>query len=267
MTAITTKLPVRRSLECSDAEWAMRVDLAACYRLVDAHGWIDQIYNHITARVPGEPKHFLINPYGLAYSEVCASNLVKIDLDGNVVDGSSYGINAAGYTIHSAVHAVRHDAVCVLHTHSDASTAVSCLEEGFMPMTQGGFQFYNRLAYHDYEGIALDLSERERLVADLGDKWAMVLYNHGILTLGETVSHAFSRLYYFEQACRVQLDVLATGRPIKMPSPEVCEHTAKQWEPKGRDWEPEADKTTQSDTPEWAAYLRMLDRKDPSFRD
>lgn len=260
MSSVATKLPVRRSLKCSEAEWAMRVDLAACYRLIHAHGWCDQIYNHITARVPDEPSHFLINPFGLAYDEVCASNLVKIDLDGNVVDGSSYGINAAGYTIHSAIHAARHDAVCVLHTHSDAGTAVSCLEDGFLPMTQGGFQFYNRMAYHDYEGIALDLSERDRLVADLGKSWAMILRNHGLLTLGQTVSHAFTRLYYLEQACRVQIQVMQTGRKINLPPHEVCEHTAKQWDDG-------IEGMRAKELPEWPAYLRMLDRKDPSFRD
>jgi ribulose-5-phosphate 4-epimerase/fuculose-1-phosphate aldolase len=259
MTAITKPFPTR-ILDCSDAEWAMRVDLAACYRLVHQHGWCDQIYNHITARVPGEDGTFLINPFGLAYEEVCASNLVKIDLEGNVVDGSEYGINAAGYTIHSAVHAARHDAVCVVHTHSRAGVAVSCLEEGFLPMTQGGLQFHNRLAYHDYEGIALDLSERERLVADLEDRWAMILRNHGLLTLGETVSHAFTRLYYLEQACEVQLDVMKTGRPIQPPTEEVMEHTAKQWED---GIEGMRDRVL----PEWPAYLRMLDRIDPSFRD
>lgn len=254
-----TAFPNPRKIDCSDAEWAMRIDLAACYRLIDVHGWCDQIYNHITARVPDEPEHFLINPFGLAYNEVCASNLVKIDLEGTVKDGSSYGINAAGYTIHSAIHGARHDAVCVLHTHTDASVAVSCLRDGFVPMTQGGLQFYNRLSYHDYEGIALDLSERDRLVADLGDTWAMVLRNHGVLTLGETVSHAFSRLYYLEQACRVQLDVMKSGGQIILPKPEVSEHTAQQWEngTDGKDHTP---------LPEWAAYLRMLDQRDPTYR-
>lgn len=259
MTAQT--LPrTQRQLDCDDAEWAMRVDLAACYRLVHAHGWCDQVYNHITARVPGPDHHFLINPFGLAYEEITASNLVKIDLDGNVMDGSEYGVNAAGYTIHSAIHAAREDAICVVHTHSDAGTAVSCLKEGFIPMTQGGYQFYNRMAYHDYEGIALDLSERERLVADLGNHWAMVLRNHGILTIGETVSRAFTRLYYLEQACRVQLSAMATGRELNFPPHDVCEHTAKQWEGG-------IDDLHDKELPEWPAYLRMLDRKDPSFRD
>lgn len=260
MTNISTPAGFARAdLQCSEEEWAMRIDLAACYRLIHQHGWCDQIYNHITARVPNEPEHFLINPFGLAYDEVTASNLVKIDLEGNVMDGSAYGINAAGYTIHSAVHAARHDAVCVLHTHSDAGVAVSCLEEGFVPMTQGGFQFYNRMAYHDYEGIALDLSERDRLVADLGDKWAMILYNHGLLTLGETVSHAFSRLYYLEQACRVQLAVRHSGQPVKLPPHAVCEHTAQQWETG-------IGGMRVKNVPEWPAYLRMLDRIDPSYR-
>ena len=249
-----------RRADCSDEEWAMRVDLAACYRLIDAHGWCDQIYNHITARVPGTTDQFLINPFGLGYDEVCASNLVKIDLDGNVLDESDYGINAAGYTIHSAVHSARHDAVCVLHTHTDAGVAVSCLEDGFLPMTQGGMQFYNRLAYHDYEGIALDLSERERLIADLGESWAMILRNHGLLTLGRTVGHAFSRFYYLEQACRVQLDVMRTGAKITLPSGQVCEHTARQWEDESED-------QATTPPPEWHAYLRMMDKKDPSFRE
>ncbi len=254
--------PPTRSLDCSPEEWAMRVDLAACYRLVHAHGWTDQIYNHITARVPGEDgrEAVLINPYGLAYDEVCASNLVKIDLEGNVLDGSPHGINQAGYTIHSAVHGARPDVVCVLHTHTPAGVAVSCLEEGFVPMTQGGLQFYDRMAYHAYEGVALDLSERERLVADLGDRDAMILNNHGLLTCGDSVAKAFSRLYYLEQACRVQLDVMATGRPIRLPSPEVCEHTARQWETNTA-----AAGATEA-VPEWPAYLRMLDRIDPGYR-
>ena len=259
MTAQTLPRP-QRTLDCSDEEWAIRVDLAACYRLVHAHGWCDQIYNHITARVPGPDHHFLINPFGLAYDEITASSLVKIDLEGNVMDGSEYGINMAGYTIHSAIHAARDDAMCVVHTHSDAGVAVSCLKDGFLPMTQGGLQFYNRMAYHDYEGIALDLSERERLVADLGHHWAMILRNHGLLTIGETVSRAFTRLYYLEQACKVQLDVMRTGGELVLPTPEVSEHTAQQWESG-------IEGMRENELPEWPAYLRMLDRKDPSFRD
>jgi ribulose-5-phosphate 4-epimerase/fuculose-1-phosphate aldolase len=250
----------RAKARISPEEWAVRVDLAACYRLIHHFGWCDQIYNHITARVPGTEDQFLINPFGLGYDEVTASTLVKVDLDGTILDGSPYGINEAGYVIHSAVHAARHDALCVLHTHSDAGTAVSCLEEGFIPMTQGGYQFHNRIAYHDYEGIALDLAERERLVADLGGKWAMILRNHGLLTLGETVSHAFGRLYYLEQACRVQLQVMASGGTINQPPEAVREHTARQWDEGIGGMRKDA-------LPEWPAYLRMLDAKDPSYRD
>jgi ribulose-5-phosphate 4-epimerase/fuculose-1-phosphate aldolase len=255
--------PYTRPIDCPDAEWQMRVELAAAYRLIHHFNWTDQIYNHITARVPGtDGRHeILINPYGLSYDEVCASNLVKIDLDGTVLDGSDYPINQAGYTIHSAIHGARDDLVCVLHTHSRAGVAVSCLEEGFMAMTQGGFQFYNRLAYHDYEGIALDLSERDRLVADLGTHHSMILKNHGVITGAGSVARAFSRLYYLEQACEVQLDVLKTGRKIVMPSAEVCEHTAQQWDSN------DAGAGSDEPVPEWPAYLRMLDRIDPSYRD
>lgn len=258
MTAHSFVCPPR-TLDCTEEEWAIRVDLAACYRLVHAHKWCDQIYNHITARVPNSDHHFLINPFGLSYDEITASNLVKIDLDGTVIDGSDFGINAAGYTIHSAIHAARQDAVCVVHTHSNAGVAVSCLKDGFLPMTQGGLQFYNRIAYHDYEGIALDLSERERLVADLGAHNAMILRNHGLLTIGETVSRAFTRLYYLEQACKVQLDVMRTGGEILLPSPEVCEHTAQQWDTG-------IEGMRDQELPEWPAYLRMLDRKDSRYR-
>lgn len=256
-------VPPTRVLDCSEAEWTARVELAACYRLIHHHGWTDQIYNHITARVPDtdERHEILINPYGLAYDEVCASNLVKIDLDGNILDGSRFGINMAGYTIHSAVHGARPDLRCVLHTHSRAGVAVSCLKEGFVPMTQGGLQFHERIAYHDYEGIALDLSERERLVADLGQHHTMILRNHGLLTCGPSVARTFSRLYYLEQACEVQLDVMKTGREITLPTPEVREHTARQWD------STEANSGADQDVPEWPAYLRMLDRIDPSYRD
>lgn len=245
----------------SAEEWKVRRDLAACYRLIDHFGWTDLIYNHITARVPGEGHHILINPFGLHYEEVCASNLVKIDLDGNKVESSDYGINQAGYVIHSAVHAARSDVRCVVHTHSRFGVAVSCLEEGFLPMTQGGLQFYNRIAYHDYEGIALDLDERSRLVADLGDHDAMILRNHGLLTCGRSVAEAFSRMFYLEQACQVQIDVLSAGRKLNELSGQVSEHTARQWEDGGDASDEDEDKT------EWAALLRLLDRRDPSYRE
>ncbi len=247
--------------EWSAEEWKVRTDLAACYRLIDHFGWTDLIYNHITARVPGEGHHILINPYGLHYQEVKASNLVKIDLEGNKVEPSHYGVNKAGYVIHSAVHAAREDVRCVVHTHSRFGVAVSCLEEGLLPVTQGGLQFHNRLAYHDYEGIALDIDERARLVADLGDNNAMILRNHGLLTCGRNVSEAFGRMYYLEQACQVQIDTRATGQAVNLLSEAVCEHTAKQWET--GDGLVEEDETRS----EWGALLRLLDRRDPSYRE
>lgn len=244
----------------SEAEWQVRIDLAACYRLVQHFGMTDLVYNHITARVPGTAHNYLINPYGLMYDEVCASNLVKIDLDGKILEPTEYDINPAGFTIHSAVHGARPDLVCVIHTHSPAGTAVSCLAEGFMPMTQGGFQFHERIAYHDYEGFALDDAERARLVTDLGERKAMILRNHGLLTAGTSVAEAFRLLYYLEQACRVQLNVLQTGRAIQTPPAPVREHTAQQWE-KGA-----AGIGTGAIFREWPALLRMLDRIDPTYR-
>ena len=259
MSAVEAKAPA--AADWSEAERAVRRDLAACYRLIDHFGWTDLIYNHITARVPGEGHHILINPFGLHYEEIRASNLVKIDLDGNKIEPSDYGINPAGYTIHSAIHGAREDVVCVVHTHSRFGVAVSCLEEGFLPMTQGGLQFYNRLAYHDYEGIALDLDERSRLVADLGDKNAMILRNHGLLTCGRSVAEAFSRMFYLEQACQVQIDALSAGRKLNELSGQVSEHTAQQWDTGESTTEDNGDKS------EWAAMLRLLDRRDPSYRE
>jgi len=251
--------PARRNW--SEAEWAMRVDVAACYRLVDHFGMTDLVYNHITARVPGSDHHYLINPYGLMYDEITASNLVKIDLDGNIVEDTQHEINQAGFVIHSAVHGARPDVVSVIHTHSRAGSAVSALKEGFVPVTQGAFQFYNRIAYHDYEGFALDLEERKRLIADLGPRNTMILRNHGLLTCGRSVAEAFRRIYYLEQACQFQLDAMHTGRPIVLPPAEVCEHTAQQWEGGAA-----GIGTGASVYREWPALLRMLDRKDSSYK-
>src|SRR5688572_9640888 len=179
---------------CSAAEWNVRVDLAAYYRLVELFGLSDLVFNHITAKVPGEHHRYLINHYGLGYEEITAANLVKIDLEGRIVDPGPYEINPAGFVIHSAIHAAREDAVCVLHTHSPAATAVACLPEGFVPMTQGGFQFHERIAYHDYEGFALDEAEKKRLVADLGGRNVMLLRNHGVVTIGSSIAEAFRRM-------------------------------------------------------------------------
>jgi ribulose-5-phosphate 4-epimerase/fuculose-1-phosphate aldolase len=245
---------------CSTAEWNVRVDLAACYRLVELFGLSDLVFNHITAKVPGEAHRYLINPYGLGYEEMNASNLVKIDLKGQIVEPTPYEINPAGFVIHSAIHAVREDAVCVLHTHSPAATAVACLPEGFVPMTQAGFQFHERIAYHEYEGFALDDAEKKRLVHDLSRHNVMLLRNHGVVTIGRSVAEAFRRLYFLEQACRIQLEVLQAGRKPHLPAQGVAEHTARNWE--------SGDAGIGTDEPrEWAALRRRLDRIDPSYRD
>jgi ribulose-5-phosphate 4-epimerase/fuculose-1-phosphate aldolase len=215
----------------SEAERHLREELAACYRLVAHFGMDDSIYNHISARVPGRHDQFLINPFGVLYRDITASSLVKIDLDGQLVEPSDHDVNPAGFTIHSAIHAARHDASCVLHTHTIAGVAVSSMANGLQPCNQWALQFYNRVVYHTFEGIALNLDERERLVADLGPSArAMVLRNHGLLTLGRSVSEAFILMHNLERACKVQVALQSTGQPIHLVSPEVCELTARQYE-------------------------------------
>jgi ribulose-5-phosphate 4-epimerase/fuculose-1-phosphate aldolase len=260
MASVIEKPARGRGQQWSAAEWQTRIEVAACYRLVLHFGMTDLIYNHITARVPGSDHQYLINPYGLMYDEITASNLVKIDLDGNILEDTEYEINPAGFVIHSAVHGAREDVVCVIHTHSRAGVAVSALKDGLIPVNQGGFQFHNRIAYHDYEGFALDAEERKRLVADLGGKRVMILRNHGLLTTGRSVAEAFRQLYYLEQACRAYLDALQTGREIVLPPEHVREHTAQQWEGG-------AAGIGTTVLREWPALLRMLDRRDPSYRD
>src|SRR5690606_31194096 len=193
-------------------------------------GLSDLVYTHISARVPGTQDQFLINGYGLLFEEITASSLVKIDLDGNPVEASDWEVNPAGFTIHSAVHQVRHDAECVVHTHTVAGMAVAAQQEGLLPLNQMSMQFYGRVAYHDYEGISLDLDERERLQRDLGDKPCMILRNHGLLTVGVTVAEAFSLMYYLNKACELQVAALAGGRPLVIPPPEVCAHASGQFD-------------------------------------
>jgi len=260
---VVVKDQSKRPGHISEGEWAVRLDLAACYRLVDHYGMSTLVYNHITAKVPGPEKHFLINEYGLAYAEITASNLVKVDLDGNIVDGTegSREINPAGYIIHSCVHRARDDLKCVLHTHSRASVAVSCLKGGLLPMEQTGLMFEDRVAYHDYEGLAVDEGEQARMVADLGDKQVMILRNHGLLSCGRTVPEAFRLVYWLELACQTQLDVMASGAEINLPSKAVRERTAAQFADGAAGI---GDGTTV--TREWPALLRMLDRKDASWR-
>ncbi|TGD97393.1 class II aldolase/adducin family protein [Methylobacterium nonmethylotrophicum] len=247
----------------ADEVQRIRVDLAAAYRLIHRLGLDDSIYTHISARLPGPEHRFLINPYGLRFEEVKAGNLVTVDLEGHVVDDPcGLGINPAGFTIHSAVHAAREDALCVLHTHTVAGVAVSCQEEGLLPLNQWSMQFHGRLAYHAYEGIALDLDERARLVADLGDKPVMVLRNHGMLTCGRSVAEAFKLMHNLERSCRAQLALQAAGAPLIRPSAAVAVKTAGQY----ASHYDKMETGTLPDT-EWAAFKRMLERSDPDYKE
>ena len=215
----------------TDAEWAVRCDLAAFYRLMAKHRMTDLIYTHVSARVPGPEHHFLINHYGIAFGEMRASDLVKIDLDGNPVTDADRAkrVNAAGFTIHSAVHMARHDLQCVAHTHTAAGIAVSCQEEGLMPLSQHALKFYGHIGYHAYEGIALNLDERTSIVADLGEHRAMILRNHGLLVAGRSIPEAFDHLYYLERACQAQVAALSGGRPLILPPESVRLLTASQF--------------------------------------
>jgi len=237
-----------------------RTDLAAAYRLIAHFGMDDSIYTHISAKAPGG-ELFLLNSYGQRFAEVKASELVTVDLDGTVADDPlGHGINAAGFTIHSAVHGARPDVGCVLHTHTVAGVAVSCLEEGLLPLNQWALQFHGRIAYHAYEGMALDLAERERLVADLGTAKAMILRNHGLMTCGRTVGEAFVLMHNLERACQAQIAALSTGRALRLPSAEIAEITARQYET----WDAlHADSGL--DDPEWDAFLRLGRAVAPDF--
>jgi len=243
--------------ERTQAERQVREDLAAAYRLVAHYGMDDSIFTHISARVPGTEDQFLINPFGMLFRDITASSLVKIDLDGRVLDDSPFDVNPAGFTIHSAVHAARHDAACVLHTHTIAGVAVSSLACGLQPCNQWALEFYQRVVYHDFEGIALDDDERARLVADLGPTArVMILRNHGLLTLGRNIPEAFILMLNLDRACRVQMAIQASGEAVYPVSPEVCEKTALQYE--------SGDSTREPGQPdpnarEWRALLKRLE--------
>lgn len=241
-------------------ETELRVQLAACYRLVAHFGLDDLIYNHISVRMPGPAHHFLINPYGLLFSEVTASCFVKIDLDGRKVEPSPYDVNRAGFVIHSAIHGGRDDAICVLHTHSEAATAVSALEKGLLPLSQFAMRYQGHMGMHGYEGVAIDVDERARLVADLGPHHVLLLRNHGVLTVGRTVPEAFILMYYFEKAARVQLLAQAAGARLTLPPREVTDAAARQFNDQEGDILP-------AGTREWPAFLRLLDKLDPSYKD
>jgi ribulose-5-phosphate 4-epimerase/fuculose-1-phosphate aldolase len=249
----------------SPQEWQLRQELAACYRLIAHFRMTDLIFTHLSLRIPGPEHHFLINPYGLMFEEITASNLVKIDLHGNKVEASRYPVNPAGFVIHSAIHSAREDAQCVLHTHTKAGCAVAAQEGGLLPLNQISMEFYGRVGYHDYEGIALDMNEQQRLVADLGDNTVMILRNHGLLTVGESVKQAFLRMYYLEKACDIQIAAQAGGQLV-MPSDEVCRRTERQFNEPGKPTvEGELSDPDANDFA-WAALLRLLDRVAPDYK-
>ncbi|KQN25010.1 aldolase [Sphingomonas sp. Leaf33] len=241
-------------------EWEARVDLAAAYRLVALYGWDDLIFTHLSVRVPGPEHHFLINPYTMMFEEITASSLVKIDVEGKPVGASSNPVNPAGFVIHSAIHMAREDAAAVMHLHTPDGQAVSAMEFGLLPHTQTSMIAGGDVAYHDYEGIATDLEERERLVADLGHKNAMILRNHGTLAVGDSVASCFLRLYFLERACEAQVKMLSAGREnLNTPPQGTPEKVAGQSAPAGLGMLAKA--------LAWPALLRKLDRIDASFRD
>ncbi|WP_213740821.1 class II aldolase/adducin family protein [Bradyrhizobium sp. dw_411] len=240
----------------SGEEWQARVTLAACYRLCVPYGMTDLIYNHISLRIPGTDNQFLINAFGFLYEEVTASNLVKIDLDGNALDEDPLDINPTGFVIHSALHRARPDAACIFHTHTKAGSAVSSQKHGLLPISQHALRFHNRVGYHAFDGLALNHSEQERLARSLGPHNALILANHGLLTCGKSVRDAFELMYYLETACRIQIDALAGGTELIYPPEEVRERTAQQFE----NFNPfVADR-------DWHALLRKLDRSDDSYK-
>jgi ribulose-5-phosphate 4-epimerase/fuculose-1-phosphate aldolase len=242
------------SVRCSDTEWSARVDLAACYRLADAHRMGKIIWNHITARVPDSPQEILVFRLGCRFDEVTASNLMKVDLSGNPIDGSEGELNLAANVIHGGIYRARPDVMCVMHSHSRGGQAVSCLKDGLIPISQEAMMFYEDIAYHDYEGISDDISESDRLAHDLGASNQMILRNHGLITAGASVGEAFWRMYYLEMACTVQMDILGAGREYLLPKPELCRKVREQYL---TDFFP--------GKYEWPALLRHLDRTVPEY--
>lgn len=243
------------------AEWDLRVELAAAFRLADRFGWTELVWNHITARVPGEPEHFLINPIGLRWDEITASRLIKVGVDGRVVAGDSI-VPKAGFVIHSAVHEARPDVNACMHTHTNDGIAVSALRDGLQSVCHEALYFYDNVGYHDCEGASMDIDERARLSRDLGDNDALILRNHGLLTVGRSVGEAFTLMYWLQRACEIQMKVLASNMPWQSIPVDVCEKFAKQKaEPRGssEDFCPGKQ--------EWPALMRQLDAGDLSYRD
>jgi ribulose-5-phosphate 4-epimerase/fuculose-1-phosphate aldolase len=244
--------------QVSGEEWQVRVDLAAAYRLVAHYGWDDLIFTHLSARVPGPEHHFLINPYGMMFDEITASSLVKIDLQGQIVSPSPYFINPAGFTIHSAVHAAREDALCVIHLHTTHGIAVSAQEKGLLPISQQSLFVLASLGYHEYEGLALNEDEKSRLVADLGKNSSMILRNHGLLTVGKTPAEAFLAMYILESACRIQILAQSGGGTLRPVSDVILDGVASQLG---------AVTVGQGAQLTWPGLLRKLERMDPSYRE
>jgi ribulose-5-phosphate 4-epimerase/fuculose-1-phosphate aldolase len=245
-----------------DEEIRLRRELAAVYRLVAHFGMTDLIFTHISARLPGPDHRFLINPYGLLFEEITASSLVVVDLQGRIVAPSPYVVNPAGFVIHSAIHAARPDAMSVLHTHTRAGCAVAAQAEGLLPVNQMSLEFYGRVAYHDYEGIALNRAEQQRLVDDLGHQPALILRHHGLLTVGDSPAQAFTRMYYLNKACEIQVSA-QSGGTLTLPSPEVCDYTARQFRGDAPvDYADDAGSGLL-----WGALLRLVERVAPDYAD
>jgi len=240
----------------SAEEWALRVELAACYRLVALYGWSDLVFTHISARIPGPEHHFLINPYGLMFDEITASSLVKVDQECNKLIDSPFPVNPAGFNIHSSIHQARDDAACVMHTHSRAGVAVSAQKCGVLPISQQSTFVLASLAYHDYEGVALREDEKPRLQADLGDKTYLMLRNHGLLVVGRTIPDAFLSMYIFENTCRIQIDAQAGGELVYV-NPKILEGMAQVMKTVSNG---------QGANIAWPALLRRLDRIDPGYK-
>jgi ribulose-5-phosphate 4-epimerase/fuculose-1-phosphate aldolase len=257
MTA--TALKARKSVreQVSKEEWDTRVNLAACYRLMAEFGMVEMVANHISARVPGSHNEFLINPYGMLYEEMTASCMIRIDIDGKVLfNPTDYDVNEAGYVIHSAIHAARHDVDCIIHTHTLAGMAVSAMKCGILPIAQSSMRFSD-IGYHDYEGVALRLEERERLVQNLGNREAMVLRNHGLLTVAPSIPECFNNMYRLERACQVQVTTLSCNTELQFPPNEVVKYSNEQMRSGNR---------RRYGLLEWPALLRKLDKVDASYR-
>ena len=248
--------PIRQQV--SRQEWQKRVDLAACYRLMDLYGMTEMSANNISTRVPGEDNAFLINPYGMLYDQMHASCFIKLDLEGNILfNPTELGINKAGFVIHGAIHGARHDVDCVIHTHTIAGMAVSAMKCGLLPLAQTSMRFA-KIGYHDYEGVAVNLEEQERLVRDLGEHAGMIMRNHGLLAVGGSIAEAFYNMFKLERACQVQVAVLSCNVEVQMPPQEVIDDSYRMYLPTTR---------RPFGVLEWPALLKKLDKIDPSYRD